>query len=426
MSELLELFEISVGTSAGASFLERAGGERQLGRIQSAAAAEAAWHLLRVLGDEPEGESSQAASDWARRRASQLLDRLPPEDTEAAHLRGILEAASAGISHRAGVLRMALSAYAYYLEHGGRYESALEVLRAAIQTGGVSHLHDSLPLALFVARARSALARWQEAERAWMLADRMAVETGDLETAMAARLGLAGVLAGRDDLAGAERTVCGVLQQAREAGWRDLEGRAMGELAGLLARQGRPADAVVMRYDSLDRLRDPTQRARVLAEIGAGLRAAGIPDAARCALQLALADGPEPRQAARVHVELLGLEAELDNRVGFERERVEAARLESAMDPPTLVAYRYHAGTGLLRFGTIPRGRAMLREALRVAESHQLRDWYFRIDGVLRDIGSPAPAEVDPGVPAADLQRVAKGLRDSWPPVRNDELPGLS
>lgn len=426
MSELLELFENPAGTTAGASFLERAGAERSLGRIPAALAAEAAWHLLRLLGEDLARAEPEAASEWAGRRARHLLEDLPAEDSEAAHLRGILEATSAVPSHRAGVLRMALSAYAYFLEHDSRYESALEVLRAAVLTGGADHPHDALPLALFIARAQTALSQWGEAERAWNLADRMAVEARDLETAMTARLGRAGVLAGRGDLAAAERLVAEVIRESRESGWGDTEGRAMGEYAELLARQGRAGEAVVMRYDSLDRLRDPTQRARALLEIGSGLRAAGIPDAARCALQLALAGGPGSQQAARVHVELLGVEADLDNRVGFERERVEAARLESVMDPETLVTCRFHAGTGLIRFGTVPRGRAMLREALRVARAHQLEDWYFRIDAVLRNADSVDPPPAEPAPPAEDLQRVARVLRDSWPPVRNDGLPGLS
>jgi hypothetical protein len=43
-------------------------------------------------------------------------------------------------------------------------------------------------------------------------------------------------------------------------------------------------------------------------------------------------------------------------------------------------------GIGFARFGKDARARATLREALALAETNKLNEWYFRVDRVLRNL----------------------------------------
>jgi hypothetical protein len=75
-------------------------------------------------------------------------------------------------------------------------------------------------------------------------------------------------------------------------------------------------------------------------------------------------------------------------------------------------------GIGFARFGKEAKARAMLREALALAEAGKLNEWYFRIDRVLRNLelcveqpeSSSSTADTTEVAPA--VAQVSAGLRE--------------
>lgn len=415
MLELRELFETSPDAEPGECFLRRAAAERRLGRENSA--AEAAWHVLRLVDRLDEyGTPGASVSEWGLLHATRLLREVETDDPDSNHLRGILEATLSDPAHRDAVLRMALTAYAYHLEHEGRYAEARELLRLVVlRTAPAPAPAEAVPLSFFLARLDLTLARWAAASRAYRFAEELARQLYLPENEMLARLGMAGVLLGQGDLPGAEAMTRDVIDCARSLGAGEIEGRAMADLATVLARRGHLPDSLMTRYNCLELVRDPTQRARIFGELGDALRQVGSCDAARLAFGLALAGDSSARNITRVHVALMELESARKNRVGFERHRSELADLESRMSPENGVAFRYHSGVGFARFGAFSRARATLHEALRMAEAHHLNDWYFRVDRILAELDNctsirAEAAAADPDFPG-DVTRITEGLR---------------
>jgi hypothetical protein len=82
------------------------------------------------------------------------------------------------------------------------------------------------------------------------------------------------------------------------------------------------------------------------------------------------------------------------------------------------IDYRYRIGIGFARFGNETKARAMLREALGLAEAHKLNEWYFRVDRVLRGLElcqdqlEPAGSTAEATEMAPAVAQVSAGLRE--------------
>ena len=90
---------------------------------------------------------------------------------------------------------------------------------------------------------------------------------------------------------------------------------------------------------------------------------------------------------ANALLELLELESGVGDRLAFERHRTAARELADRMPPSMAVDFRYKVGLGLARFGQTARARAAWQDALELAESHKLNEWYFRLERLLTHLG---------------------------------------
>lgn len=421
----LELFspdDLQVDSTSFAPFLNRARSEREQGRDVAARIALGAYLGARLvdrcltLGD---GADEQEGFGWQLDSTRRFLQDLPAHEPEVSHLLGIVEAVTSVPQHRDAVLRMALVAYGYYLEHEARLEEALEALALSGRTyRSEIPVVDAATLALFVARLNRLLARWDRANRAYSMAEQAGLEVRDLSTVMLARIGHATVHRGQGNLPLARVGLEKIVREADSPELLEIQGRAWSELAVVFAIQGMIHESLMAKYQALLAIKDNLVRFRVLGDMGITLRELGAYDAARQCFDMVLASEPSLIIRANTCIELMEMESATGNRLAFERYRQEARSFEDRMPPSMAIDYRYRIGIGFARFGKEAKARAILREALALAEAAKLNEWYFRIDRVLRGLelcqdhpdlknGSTEATDVAPAV-----AQVSAGLRE--------------
>ncbi|HET9040038.1 MAG TPA: hypothetical protein VFN40_07705 [Gemmatimonadales bacterium] len=354
---------------------------------------------------------------WQLDAVRRHLRELPPDAPESAHLHGIADAVPVG-PQAFSSLRLSLMAYAYFLEHEGRLEEALEVLALAVRTHGSDvPPADFAASALFAGRLNRLLARWNEASSCYMSAESAAERASDRVLTLRARLGRGAVLRGQGNLPMARSVVEVVIEAARAAGLRDVESMALMDLGSVCSIEGRRVESVQANYEAFRITEDALQRMRILGDLGVGLKEIGAPAAARVAFEIVVGARTSFLVRTNAVLELMELESGAGDRMAFERRRAEAEKVEGRMPPSMLADFHYKAGVGLARFGQLGRARQLLKAGQELAETHRLNAWYFRFERVLAGLtGCDLPTLEPPATPGLgdlpEVQEVAVGLRE--------------
>ena len=403
-----------------APFLERAREEHERDREVSARLALGAYLVSRLVDRWLTREESEAAREgtlWQLDAVRRHLRELPATAPESAHLHGITDAIPGGSSSLAS-LRLSLMAYAYFLEHEGRLEESLEVLKLAVRThnAGVP-AGEFASAALFAGRLNRLLARWATATACYGAAESAARAGADAVLTLRARLGRGAVLRGQGNLPMAQQVAEEVAGSAREAGLREVESMAYADLGSVFANEGRRVEAIQAIYRSFLLSDDLLQRTRMLGDLGVALREIGAYDAARTAFDLVLRSKTSFMVHMNAVLELMTMESALGDRMAFQRRRSEAESARGRMPPSMLADFYFKSGIGLTRFGRFERGRELLAAGRDHAEQHRLNAWYFRFERALADLARAPQAEPDPtpavaGSPPPAIQEVASGLRE--------------
>ena len=377
----LELFspdDLQVDSTSFAPFLNRARIEREQGRDIAARIALGAYLGARLVDrylNLAEIADDREGFDWQLGSTRKFLQELPENEPEVSHLLGIIESVTTDPAHRDAVLRMALIAFGYYLEHEARLEEALEILGLSARTYRTDIPPvDTATLSLFVARLNRTLARWDRAIKAYALAEQVGLEVRDLNTVMLARIGLANVTRGQGNLPLARAALEKVVAETDSPELRDVHGRAWGDLAVVFAMQGMIHESLMAKYHAIRSVRDNLIRFRILGDLGINLRELGAYAAARQCFDMVLASDPSLIIRSNTCIELMEMESAMGNRLAFERYRQEARVFEDRMPPSMAIDYRYRIGIGFARFGKEAKARATLREALGLAEANKLNE----------------------------------------------------
>lgn len=403
-----------------APFLERARAEHEREREGSARLALGAYLVTRLVDRLLERDKDGGAQDgllWQLDAVRRHLRELPPDAPESAHLHGIADAVPVG-PQAFSSLRLSLMAYAYFLEHEGRLEEALEVLALAVRTHGSDvPPADFAASALFAGRLNRLLARWNEASSCYMSAESAAERASDRVLTLRARLGRGAVLRGQGNLPMARSVVEVVIEAARAAGLRDVESMALMDLGSVCSIEGRRVESVQANYEAFRITEDALQRMRILGDLGVGLKEIGAPAAARVAFEIVVGARTSFLVRTNAVLELMELESGAGDRMAFERRRAEAEKVEGRMPPSMLADFHYKAGVGLARFGQLGRARQLLKAGQELAETHRLNAWYFRFERVLAGLtGCDLPTLEPPATPGLgdlpEVQEVAVGLRE--------------
>jgi tetratricopeptide (TPR) repeat protein len=420
--QLFGEFETSTDVLVHAAFLERARREREREREASARLALGGYVVARLVNRMlalPEGDpEAREGFVWQMEAVRRHLRDLPGDAPESAHLSGIAEAVPATGKSSPG-LRLTLTAYAYFLEHEGRLEEALDVLTLASHTHGPTIAPaEYAAAALFAGRLNRLLARWERATTCYAAAESAAQLSRDTVTGLRSRLGRAAVLRGQGNLPLAKTSVEAVIERAEALGLREVLTIAYADLGAVCDLQGQYADAVQAIYRAFLTSDDSLQRMRVLGDLGIDLRKVGAFEAARLAFEIVVASNTSFLVRTNAVLELMELEALVGNQVAFQRRRAQAEEVRERMTPSMACDFLFKAGSGLLGFGRSGKARELLVEGRDLAEEHQLNAWYFRFDRALTELETSVAREPEPATWKARLselpaiREVAVGLRE--------------
>ncbi len=371
--------------------------------------------MLTVTGSDPEASEAFA---WQLEAVRRHLRELPGDAPEGAHLCGIVEAVPATARPSPG-LRLSLTAYAYFLEHEGRVEEALDVLWLASLTQGPQlAAAEFAATALFAGRLNRLLARWPAATNCYSSAESAAHITGDTVTVFRSRLGRGAVLRGQGNLPLAKATAHDVIREAEPLNLGEVLSIAYADLGAVCELQGHYAEAVQANYRAFVVSEDSPQRMRVLGDLGIDLKQIGAFEAARLAFEIVIASNTGFLVRTNALLELMELESLAGNEVAFQRHRAQAEEARDRMTPSMSCDFHYKLGSGLARFGRLGRARELLLYGQEFSELHRLNTWYFRFEQALGRLDSKMPLEPGPATRAAGLsespaiQEVAVGLRE--------------
>ena len=405
---------------AHAPFLERARAEHERARDVSARLALGAYLVSRLVDRllaREDGAGRQEGLLWQLDAVRRHLRELPADAPESAHLNGITDVLPVGPQPLSG-LRLSLMAYAYFLEHEGRLEEALEVLALAVRTHGADvPVADFAASALFAGRLNRLLARWNDATGCYHSAESAAGEVGNQALVLRARLGMSAVMLGRGDLHEAERMARAVLRRAVKLSLTEVEAMAYQDVGVALEAQGRRVEAVEAQYQAFLRTGDTLQRMRVLGDLGMGLAELGAHAVARLAFEIVADSKSSFLVRTNAIIELMELESAAGNRLAFKRRHSAAQAVRDRMPPSMAADFLYKLGVGLARFGHISRARDTLGDGLTLAETHHLNTWYFRFERVLQnldvcEIREPELSTPSGLVPPSAVREMEAGLRE--------------
>jgi len=412
------LFGAAAEGSWHEEFLERARLERERGDDAASRGALAGYLIARLIErslDTAESDEERQAYGWQLDSARRYVGELDGQSAEVRHLDGIVEALRCSDGGSTPAVRLALNAFAYFLENEGRLAESLDVLGLGARTYGVAiPATDFSAVALSAGRLNRLQARFDAATSAYAAAEESASVVGDLNRQLLSRLGRANVFRGQGNLPLARQTVEQIIGEASGApDLVDVLSRAYADLAAVLVLQGHRLEALKAAYESFRLTHDPVTRMRVLGDLGVQLAELGYWDMARVAFEIVVvSDSFIVKTNARI--ELMDLESAAGNRVAFERHRAELREAGSRMPPSMTVDYRYKTGLGLARFGQTARAREAWADGMRLAEAHRLNEWYFRLERLCANLDqseSAALPKLEPATPPAAIADMAAGLQ---------------
>ena len=287
-------------------------------------------------------------------------------------------------------LWMSLTAYAYFLEHEGRLEEALELVRLAARSQGTNTSPtDFASYALFAGRLNRLLSRWDVATACYSAAEETGEKIGDQVARLRGRLGQGAVYRGRGNLPMARTTAEVVASEACALGLVDVQAIAYGDLGAVYGLQGLRLEALEAQYQAFRCSHDAQQQMHALGDVAYGLREIGALEGSRTAFTIVARSNASARVRVNAKLELMDLESTLGNRMAFERCRTAVEEYRASMSPSMTVDFYYKLGTGLSRFGQTARAEDALTAGLALAEAHQLNAWYFKIEKALEELRQP-------------------------------------
>jgi tetratricopeptide (TPR) repeat protein len=372
-------------------FLERARIQREQDRDASARLALGGYVMARLV-DKLLSLGSDADSlegfRWQLDAVRRHVGELPGDSPETAHLAGVVEAVPPQ-GRPTSSLWKSLTAYAYFLEHEGRLEEALDVIvLAARSQGAKTSPNDFAVYAFFAARLNRLLARWDTASTFYSSAEEAATSVGDHVYALRCQLGRGAVHRGQGNYPRAYDAAATVLQAATELGLADVQAMACADLGVIYSLQGRTLESLEAHYRAFRLSTDQLVQMRTLGDLAIGLFQIGAYDPARLGFQIVANSDAKLLVRVNAMLELMDLESTVGNRVAFERCRAFAEEYRDRMSPSMSCDYHYKLGIGFARFGKGARSKKILLAGLAAAEQHGLNAWYFKLEAALQELSS--------------------------------------
>lgn len=227
---------------------------------------------------------------------------------------------------------------------------------------------------------------WETSARAYSQAAYVADTMGDRQGVLTVQVGIANTYMARGNLPQAQSIVDDVILQARAQGFEDVEGMALHSRSAIAHLRGEKADAVLLAYEALALTKRPSERDRVLADLGAEFAEIGMRDAARDANLLLTATAQTQWVRWQATVNLLELAGQDEMEDAFD---AYAAQLRKTALGPMLRSYfLLFLGEGLERFGKYEAAEQALTEAVDYAAANQIFAVSFKAEHALTAVRS--------------------------------------
>ena len=334
---------------------------------------------------------------------------LEVEGPEGMHLSGLVQAIHD--VHRLQEVKLlapAFLAYALFLEEEGHYEEAADVLETLARTGGQRLVaSDRTANLLRLGRVQRKIAHFDDAADSYRRAGVIAEHEGDHFSALLARLGCCNVFHFRGNLAEAERSLRGVLDDAKHRGYRQAEAMAEHGLGSVLDARGNIDEGVPHLWRAYELYEDEPSRLRALQDLGMDFLSLGDADSAERALAEVVRRSTQQDVVLNAMVELMHCASYRRDRLAFERRRQECDARVADMPPNILTDYCLKSGIGAARFGNYTKARALLSEGLAIASRHGLHEFEFRVERILNGLGACQASKEADDAPPASVQHSA-------------------
>ncbi len=228
------------------------------------------------------------------------------------------------------------------------------------------------------------------------------------------QVGIANTYLAKGNLPQAQVILDDVRMQARDARLLEVEGFAVHSQASLAQTRGDYAEGIKLAYEAYNLCQRPAERDLVLADIGSGLSALGMRDAARDAhlILVATAQAKRTRWQATINLlELAGLDG-MDQQVdGY------ASELRGAPMGPWLQAhFLLILGESFGRLGRFDEAEEILVQAGEFASANQIHRVAFQAAAATTELTTARRAERQAAPsfvpPTADILEVVRELTE--------------
>jgi tetratricopeptide (TPR) repeat protein len=258
---------------------------------------------------------------------------------------------------------------------------------------------------------RRTLGTLPAAEGAYLNACSIAKRRREPHRLYRSQIGLANVVALRGNLPEADEMLREIVRASTEAGFRDVSAFALHDHSIVAQRRGDIQRAVCLAYEALQLAETPSERDRVLSDIGAFFVVMERYDAARDALLVLEATTTVEVVRLNTRVNMLALAARSGDRAFFEslRRRLDGFDLPVA----TAVNYLIESARGFRRFGSPELAEKALKDAVALASAHGLNCSVFESEQMLseddpavRTTGGEIPSIQDPAAHVVQALRL--------------------
>jgi len=345
--------------------------------------------ILRFVDSYADGGSSIDPASWAQlhsvRSAIEAVSEGDP-------IRGVLSTVLEEVTKRAVIddtVCASLLAYGRALDYEASWGLATDVFSTVAK---LTRPERNPKLAVEANVAAGGAARrngdWETSARAYSQAAFIADTLGDRQGVLTVQVGIANTYLAKGNLPQAESILDDVIVQARDQGFRDVQGMALHSRASVAQRKGEKAETIRLGYEALSLTSKQASRDVVLEDLAAAFSEIGMRDAARDAhlLIAATAQLKWVRWQATINLmELASIDGAED---AFESY---AAELRKA---PLGVWLKAHfllfLGEGLERFGRYEAAEQALDEAMAFAYANQVHAVTFKAEEGLAQLRAKA------------------------------------
>lgn len=304
-----------------------------------------------------------------------------------------------------------LMAYAQALEYDAKWHLAADVYRSVLARLHPAEDADaSVAAYLRLGQCYRHLSEAALASDVFRTAGEIARTANDMVGVLRARVGEAQVAIIRGNIPNAEVILDQTIKDAVGPALRDVRSRAMHDRATVAYFRRDYEFSIQLAYDALAISESPSERDRILSDIGVSFLELGVYSAARDAFLVLSVTAQEQfmRWGATMNLLEIAYRTGLETHFELYRRQLTGQKL-----PPLMAtAFELNVGSGYRTFGDIDKARHHLQRALSMATVHGFNQYLFEAEEALLQLDRPTPLPRSISEISLDTEEVAKAIRE--------------